>query len=119
MADPLLAGCDDVRGFLEYGSLNVFFGGLEGQVGSPSPKVWQMMAEEHTNRGDSNCTFTTINYSLTTSSFIEYKFVAEPDAPPSEGWPGEDKSRRAELGDEGAGDGHTLLLTTTHLPGHV
>ena len=92
----------DARGFLEYGSLNVFFGGLEAQVGSPSPKVWQMMAEEHTNRGDSNCTFTTINYSLTTNSSIEYKFVAEPDAPPPEGWPVEEKIRRAELGDEGA-----------------
>ena len=92
----------DARGFLEYGSLNVFFGGLEGQVGSPSPKVWQMMAEEHTNRGDSNCTFSTSNYSLTSTSSIEYKFVAEPDAPPSEGWPVEDKIRRAEIGDEGA-----------------
>ena len=92
----------DVRGFLEYGSLNVFFGGLEGQVGSPSPKVWEMMAQEHLNRADSTCTFTTSNYSLTTYSAIEYKFVAEPDAPPPEGWPVEEKIRRADIGDEGA-----------------
>ena len=93
----------DARGFLEYGSLNVFFGGLEAQVGSPSPKVWQMMAEEHTNRGDSNCTFTTINYSLTTNSSIEYKFVAEPDAPARGLQPVEDKIRRAERQRRGRG----------------
>ena len=93
----------DVRGFLEYGLLNVFFGGLEARSACPSPKVCEMMAEEHLcNWGDSTCTYVTINYSLTTSSFIEYKFVAELDALSSEGWPVEDKIRRAELGDEGA-----------------
>ena len=37
----------ECRGMLEYGSLSVFFGGLEGLVGSPNPKVMAAMTEEH------------------------------------------------------------------------
>ena len=35
----------DMNRMLEYGSLNEFYGGLEGKVGSPSPKVKEMMAK--------------------------------------------------------------------------
>ena len=85
----------DARGFLEYGSLNVFFGGLEAQVGSPSPKVWQMMAEEHTNRGDSTRMFKPNNYDVLTRSDWEWMFTTSPDTPPEGGWPEEEKIRRA------------------------
>ena len=38
----------DTRGMLKYGNLSTFFGGLEGSVGSPDPKVLKAMEEEHT-----------------------------------------------------------------------
>ena len=79
----------EARGMLEYGSLNVFFGGLEGLMGSPSPRVRMAMAEEHTQRGDAACVFTTSNYDLRTTSATEWAFVATPDAPPAAGWPRE------------------------------
>ena len=76
----------DTKGILEYGSLNSFYGGLEAQVGSPSPKVKEMMAEEHTARGDSKATLFSKNYEVDTTPAIEWRFVAEPDAPPPGGW---------------------------------
>ena len=80
------AGCVCGRAAAD-GSLNVFFGGLEGIVGSPSPNVRAMMAEEHTERDDSLIEFTTPNYHLRTTSAQEWAFVAAPDAPPPNGWP--------------------------------
>ena len=85
----------DVRGFLEYASLNTFYGGLEAKIGSPDPKVEQAMEEEHTLRGDSNDEFTTNNYDITTTSSTEWKFVASPDQPLEGGWPVEKKLVRA------------------------
>ena len=76
---------------LEYSGLNAFFGGLEAKVGAPSPKVRKAMAAEHTSRGDSHDAFTTKNYQMTTTSETEWRFVAEPDAPPAGGWPVEPK----------------------------
>ena len=40
-------------------------------------------------------TFVTGNYEITTCSAIEWAFVATPDEPPSGGWPGEARLRRA------------------------
>ena len=87
---------------LEYGSLRVFFGGLEGLVGSPNPKVMAAMDEEHSARSDSTRDFTTSNYDLRTTSAVEWAFVATPDAPPDGGWPVEEKIRAALDGGEGA-----------------
>ena len=93
----------DCNAFLEYQNLNAFFGGLEGLVGSPSPKVKEMMMEEHTARADSQVEFTTGNYGICTTSSIEFAFVATPDAPPrGTGWPVEEKIRAALAGEERA-----------------
>ena len=92
----------ECRGMLEYGSLSVFFGGLEGLVGSPNPKVMAAMTEEHSARGDSTRDFTTSNYDLRTTSAVEWAFVATPDKPPEGGWPVEEKIRAALDGGEGA-----------------
>jgi hypothetical protein len=81
----------DARGFLSYGGLNVFFGGLEAKIGAPDPNVHDAMAAEHTERADSNQEFSTSNYGMTTTSSIEWRFVAEPDQPPEAGWPKETK----------------------------
>ena len=92
----------DTRGMLEYGNLNVFFGGLEALVGSPNPNIRKMMADEHTDRGDSAREFTTSNYDLRTTSATEWAFVATPNEPPEGGWPIEEKIRAALAGKEGA-----------------
>ena len=92
----------DTKGMLEYGSLNEFYGGLEGKVGSPNPKVRATMAEEHTNRGDSTRMFKPNNYDVLTRSEWEWKFTTSPDTPPEGGWPEEEKIRRAHDGAEGA-----------------
>ena len=92
----------DTHGMLEYGSLSVFFGGLEALVGSPNPKVMATMAEEHSARSDSELDFTTGNYELRTTSAVEMAFVATPDAPPAGGWPVEEKIRAALGGNAGA-----------------
>ena len=92
----------ECRGMLEYGSLSVFFGGLEGLVGSPNPMVMEAMAGEHSARSDSERDFTTSNYDLRTTSAVEWAFVATPDKPPEGGWPVEKKIRTALDGGEGA-----------------
>ena len=92
----------DTKGMLEYGSLNEFYGGLEGKVGSPNPKVRATMAEEHTNRGDSTRMFKPNNYDVLTCPDLEWKFTTSPDTPPEGGWPEEEKIRRAHDGAEGA-----------------
>ena len=92
----------ECRGMLEYGSLSVFFGGLEGLVGSPNPKVMEAMVGEHSARSDSERDFTTSNYDLRTTSAVEWAFVATPDKPPAGGWPVEKKIRAALDGGEGA-----------------
>ena len=92
----------DTKGMLEYGSLNVFFGGLEALVGSPNPHILETMSEEHTGRVDSTREFTTSNYGLRTNSMTEWAFVATPDAVPKDGWPIEGKIRAALAGEAGA-----------------
>jgi len=46
-------------------------------------------------------TIVTSNYEITTTSAIEYAFVATPDSPPEGGWPVEEKLRRAQAREEG------------------
>jgi hypothetical protein len=71
---------------LSYSGLNSFFGGLEGQVGAPAPKVFEGMQTEHTQRADSDVEFTTPNYGITTTSKQEWQFVVEL---PTQKWPAE------------------------------
>ena len=65
---------------LDYGGLDVFFGGLEGKIGSPQPRVREAMEAEHTRRADSLERFTTGNYGVTTTSEIEFAIVTTPTA---------------------------------------
>lgn len=68
---------------------------LEALVGPPHVSPLAAMKEEHTQREDSLAKLSTSNYGLTTASNIEWRFVAEPDAPPRGGWPIEERLRRA------------------------
>ena len=82
-------------GLLSYSGLNTFFGGLEAKVGSPQPDVHMAMAAEHMKKEDSIERITTENYGITTTSSIEWRFVAEPESPPHGGWPVEERLRMA------------------------
>ena len=77
---------------MSYASLNTFFLGLEGKVGSPSPQVEEAIRAEHVARGDSRSEFTAGNYGVVTTSEVEYQFVAEqhhvPRRRPGDGQPG-------------------------------
>lgn len=64
---------------LSYGGLDTFFGGLEAQVGSPNPKVWQGLLSEHTAGPDATREFVTGNYGIRTTSAIEWRFVTSAD----------------------------------------
>lgn len=64
-------------------------------MGPPHVSPLAAMKEEHTQREDSLAKLSTSNYGLTTTSNIEWRFVAEPDAPPRGGWPVEERLRRA------------------------
>jgi len=79
----------DGAGLLAYGDLNTFFGGLEAIVGAPLPRVREAMAAEHTQQPDSHLEFTTENYGITTTSAIEWAFVAESRS--HDAWPVEAK----------------------------
>ena len=61
---------------LEYADLKSFFGGLEAVVGAPSPKVLEGMKADHCTSADSIFPFDTPNYKMTTTSRIEWWFVA-------------------------------------------
>eukprot|EP00962_Isochrysis_galbana_P010777 scaffold2996_cov132-Isochrysis_galbana.AAC.1 len=60
---------------LSFSGLDTFFGGLEGLVGAPAPKVREAMQDEHTNRVDSDTPFVTGNYGIDTTSKQEWCFV--------------------------------------------
>jgi len=62
---------------LQLGDLDVFYRGLEGLVGSPSPKVYQGMEREHF--GVDCDMFDMPNRKAKTNSAIEWRFVACPE----------------------------------------
>ena len=68
-------------GDLLYGDLPDFFSGLEMRIGSPDPKVLKDMMADHCSRPDAQVEFTTGNYSVVTTSEVEWKFVTEPETP--------------------------------------
>ena len=84
---------------LSYSGLDTFFGGLEGIVGSPSPKVFEGMENDHLHGpgSESHDTFVTGNYGVETCSKVEWQFVAEPKATPEtlglSGWPKESEQK--------------------------
>ena len=79
-------------GSLLFGGEPEFFGGLIGMVGSPDVKVLKAVHREHCSSSDSKVEFTTGNYSVTTTSETEWKFVMEPDAPIQ--WPVEGRLKQ-------------------------
>ena len=78
---------------LEYFGLETFFGGLEGVVGPPDPKVLEGMRREHVHGPGTEATdpFTTPNYGVETTSQVEWSYVAEDNATPEQlgltAWP--------------------------------
>lgn len=86
--------CDDGSSFvMTFSGLSTFFSGLEGLIGSPSPRLADAITREHCKCVDSLVEFTTPNYSVTTTSSIEYHFVVEPSTGLArlgrEAWPAE------------------------------
>jgi hypothetical protein len=71
---------------LSYSGLDTFFGGLEGIVGSPNPKVLDGMRDDHLQGPgtESSDVFTTSNYGVETQSRIEWHFVASGNATPEQ-----------------------------------
>ena len=97
-ADSKFAGAIE----LSYGGLDTFFGGLEGQVGAPDPKVYAAMEAEHTKKADAKLKFVTGNYGVTTSSEIEWWFVIDTTRERLarlrlEQWPAEGDNKLPEL----------------------
>ena len=85
-----------------YSGLSTFFGGLEGVIGGPSPKVHEAMATEHTQGSEADELFTTGNYGLQTCAKIEWLFVADEDATPEQlglpSWPAESEGKLPDRG---------------------
>ena len=80
---------------LSYSGLDTFFGGLEGVIGAPSPKLLEAMAADHTigHGTESTDEFETSNYGIRTTSKVEWMLVVEDRASPDqlglERWPEE------------------------------
>ena len=69
----------DGKGFtLKLGGLKKFYGGLESIIGTPSPQVEQAMVREHCEMQDARTPFDMPNKKATTTSTIEWLFVANP-----------------------------------------
>ena len=87
---------------LSYRGLDSFFGGLERVVGPPHNKVLEAMEREHTSGPEAAEEFVTSNYGITTTSTVEWSFVAAPDAAPEhhqlERWPEEARDRMPDRG---------------------
>ena len=87
---------------LSYSGLDTFFGGLEGVVGSPDPKVLAGMRHEHLDGPGTESTdpFTTGNYGICTASRTEWLFTydegIEPAALGLARWPEEAPSKLAD-----------------------
>lgn len=63
---------------LSFAGLDAFFGGLEHRLGTPDPNLLRAMRFEHCDRPDANEKFTTSNYSITTTSHVEWLYVVAP-----------------------------------------
>ena len=89
---------------LSYDGLDSFFGGLEGVVGPPNPKLLKAMTAEHMEGQGAESTdeFVTGNYGIRTSSKVEWLFVCDPEATPTqlnlECWPKESEEKLSDRG---------------------
>ena len=64
---------------LQLGGLDKFYGGLEAIVGAPNPKVLEGMESDHCAMPDSTEPFDMPNRKATSTSIIEWRFVASPE----------------------------------------
>jgi len=84
---------------MEYKGLEAYFGGLEGVVGGPNPKIREGMAAEHLSGSESDKCFTTGNYGVLTTSKAEWLFVTDDDEAAAlaklgrESWPAESEEK--------------------------
>merc|ERR1740121_941880 len=74
----------DIIFTMALGGLNVFYGGLEALIGSPSARVMEAMVHEHYEEKDSSTEFTTGNYGATTTPKTEWLFAASPGGVPNQ-----------------------------------
>mmetsp|Transcript_24188 Transcript_24188/g.70892 ORF Transcript_24188/g.70892 Transcript_24188/m.70892 type:complete len:652 (-) Transcript_24188:3-1958(-) len=82
------------QGELYFGSRDDYNGGLEATIGIPHPKILEAMEREHVASVESETEFETGNYSIKTSSRIEWWYVVDPTnglekVPGLEDWPTE------------------------------
>ena len=70
----------------KFASLELFYQGPEGLIGSPNPNLFEGMHREHCLRSNSRTKFTTPNYNFTTCSDWEWRFVVCPANLPEEGF---------------------------------
>lgn len=85
---------DDGAIELIMGGLQNFFGQLHGLVGVPQSLTAQALQQEHTERADAALEFTAGNYGTTTTSQVEYAFVADGKPAPAETCNLPDEQRR-------------------------
>ena len=73
---------------------------LKGIIGTPDPRVLSGVEDEHCSKADSLTPFTTSNYSVTTTSQLEFWFVVNPQLglqiTGREGYPAERQSTLAQ-----------------------
>jgi hypothetical protein len=62
----------------KFATLDDFYKGPEGLIGTPNPKIMQGMEAEHCLRANSQRKFTTGNYNVTTTPATEWEFVVKP-----------------------------------------
>merc|ERR1740121_1835892 len=74
----------DIIFTMALGGLNVFYGGLEALIGSPSARVIEAMVHEHSEEKDSSTQLTTANYGVTTTPKTEWLFAASPGGGPNQ-----------------------------------
>jgi hypothetical protein len=61
-----------------FATLNDFYKGPEGLIGTPNPKILPGMEAEHCRRGNHSTKFTSGNYNVTTTPAMEWEFVVKP-----------------------------------------
>jgi hypothetical protein len=61
-----------------FATLNDFYRGPEGLIGTPNPNVLPGMEAEHCRRGNHATQFTSSNYNVTTTPAMEWEFVVQP-----------------------------------------
>ena len=68
---------------MKVGNFSAFHAGLEGLIGRPSPSLDESVQREHSDGPDAHDAFRTSNFEMTTTSEIEWFFVASPGSAPA------------------------------------